>query len=172
LALLQIIMKEFGDDRRFRLLDPNSGGIARTVRVDPIPVRRSRPRQEDAGLIFHETPPAHSFGDERALIFGDRSSDLKKELVVRILTHRTIQKGHLASLFLQFLDQERLVDLLPGEPVGGGEPDGADFPQRRPVAQSIQAGSVQRRAAVAVITEDIPFRQFLAFGLEVSAKPI
>jgi hypothetical protein len=74
---------------------------------------------------------------------------------VRVLAHWPIQELDLASGGRDLLQQQHLMHVVAGEPVGGGDQDTIQFAQRHPIPQPLQARSLQTGAAVAVIAEDV-----------------
>jgi hypothetical protein len=74
-----------------------------------------------------------------------------------------LQEHHLAAGATELLQEQDLVGVLARQPVGGqhgDDPDGA-------VAQRVQAGAVEARAAVALVAEDV----LLGEGVAVVGGP-
>ena len=46
----------------------------------------------------------HALGDQSAFIFGDSTTDLQQQLIMWVLTHRSIQELDLAAVALELLD--------------------------------------------------------------------
>jgi hypothetical protein len=70
-----------------------------------------------------QTASSHTVSDQVALVFGHRSTDLQQQLIVRILAHRSLDKLNQATAFLQFLDQEHLMDKLACQAVWSSDQD-------------------------------------------------
>ena len=94
-------------------------------------------------------------GDQGPLVLGDGAADLEQELVVRVAGHRAVEELDAAALGLQLLEQEGLVDEVAGQPVGVGQEDRVEGGHGRRVAEAVEAGPLERGAAVAVVTEDV-----------------
>ena len=73
-----------------------------------------------------------------------------------------------AAVGLQLLEQEGLVDVVAGQPVGVGQEDRVEGGHGRRLAEAVQAGAFERGAAVAVVTEDVRLGQLPAPGLGVA----
>jgi len=77
-------------------------------------------------------------------------------LVVGVLAHGPLGELYPTAASLQFFEEQHLVDVLTGEPVRGGQEDHLQLGHRRRVAQGVEAGAVQARAAVALVEVDTP----------------
>jgi hypothetical protein len=111
---------------------------ARTV---PLLSRRRRgPQQQRARPQFGLAPAAHPLSDQRALVLSHRPADLQPQLIVGILAHRPVQNLDLAAVPAQLLDEEHLVDIAAGQPVGRGDHHQVNLGQRRVIPQAVQAG--------------------------------
>jgi hypothetical protein len=82
------------------------------VRIDPIAVWWSSPRQQLPCPILHEAPTAHPVGNQGALVFRHGPADLQQQPIVRIITHRAVEELNLNTALLQFLEQQHLVDII------------------------------------------------------------
>ncbi len=56
---------------------------------------------------------------------------------MRIVTHRTVNKQHLAATVMEFLHEESLVDILAREPVRRRDEDLFEEGEGRSVAQPV-----------------------------------
>ena len=72
---------------------------------------------------------------------------------------------------LQFFEEQYLVDVLASESVRSGDQDHLELGHRRRVAQGVEAGAVQARAAVALIEVDALPVEGPALPLRVPLKP-
>ena len=114
----------------------------------------------------------HPFGDQGALILGDRPADLERELVVRVLGHRPVEELDAAAVLLQLLQQEHLMDIVSRQPIRIGDEDLVERGHGRAIAEPVEAGPLERGAAVAVVTEDVPLGQRPALRLEMCPQPV
>jgi hypothetical protein len=152
---LRVPGEHLAHDGRLGLLDADTGGIARAVRVDPVAERRSGPRQHQSRLQLAQATTPHALGDQRALIFRDRAADLQQQLVMRILAHGAVEKPHLAGMSLHFLQQQDLMNVVARQPVRRGDQHQIKAARGGPVTQAIETWSPQRGAAVAFVTKDL-----------------
>ena len=153
--LLRVPGEHLAHDGRLGFLDAHAGGIARTVRIDPVAEGRPRPRQHQPRLQLALTTAAHALGDQRALVLRDRASDLQQQLVVRVTAHGAVQEPHGTAVPLQLLQQQDLMDVVARQPVRRGDHDQVERAGGRPVAQVIETRTPQGGAAVAVIAKDV-----------------
>jgi len=153
--LLRVPGEHLAHDGRLGLLDAHAGGIARTVRVDPVAEGRPRPRQHQPRLQLALSTAAHALGDQRALVLRDRAPDLQQQLVVWVAAHGTVQEPHGTAVPLQLLQQQDLMDVVARQPVRRGDHDQVERAGGRTVAQAVEARTPQGGAAVAVIAKDV-----------------
>jgi hypothetical protein len=74
---------------------------------------------------------------------------------VRIVCERSIDEHHPHAPAFQLLQHHHLVHQLAGQAIRRSHQDHVERRLGRPVAQRVQAGTVQLGAAVAVIAEDV-----------------
>jgi hypothetical protein len=91
---------------------------------------------------------------------------------VRVLGHRPVEELDLATVRLQFLEQEHPVDVVAGQPVGVGEDDPVERGHGHPVAEAVEPWPLEGGPAVPVVTEDVLLREVLAGRLDVAPEPI
>jgi hypothetical protein len=151
--------KDLGDHRGFDRVDPEALRIAGPLGIHHIAIRWHAPRQHLAAAQLGLAAASHPVRDKAALILGHGTPDLEEELIVRILTHRSLQKLHLASPLRQFVDQEHLVDIVAGQPVWSGDQDPLKAGHGRAVSQAIQAGPIELGSAIALIAVDMLLRE-------------
>jgi hypothetical protein len=72
----------------------------------------------------------------------------------------------------ELVQQQHLVDVVAGQPVGGGDHDQVELGQRRVITQAVQAWSAQAGAAVAVIAVDMLLVQHPAVLGDRRAQPV
>jgi hypothetical protein len=171
-AALQVPGEHLGDDGRLGriLVDPR--GVARPVGGHPVAVRGAGPGEHLAGLELALSASPHALGDQRSLILGDRPADLEQELVVRVLGHRPVEEHDATAMLLQLLEEEHLMDIIPRQPIRISDEDLVERGHGRPIAEPVQAGALERGAAVAVVTEDVLLEQRPAVGLEMRPQPV
>src|SRR3954466_14541815 len=121
--LLRVPGEHLAHDGRLGFLDAYAGGIARTVRIDPVAEGRPRPRQHQSRLQLALTTTAHALADQRALVLRDRTSDLQQQLVVRVMAHGAVQKPHGTAVPFQLLQQQDLMDVVACHTVRRGDHD-------------------------------------------------
>jgi hypothetical protein len=94
-------------------------------------------------------------GQHGALVFGNGALDLQQQLVVRVVGDRVVQEHHHAAGTPELLEQQHLVCVFAGQAIGGGHGDNLDGPVANGVAQGIQAWTIEPRAAVSLVAEDV-----------------
>jgi hypothetical protein len=135
---LEVPVEQLRDQRRLPGLGPHRGRVARPVRIQAVAERRARPRQQRARPQPGMPAAPHPPGDQCALVLGDRPADLQQQLAVRVVAHRPVQELHLAAVAGQLLDQQHLVDVVPGQPVRRGHQDNIKIGERSMIAQPVQ----------------------------------
>ncbi len=158
--------------RRLCLVDPNSGRVARPLRVNTVAVGRPRPGQQDTGPQLAQAASAHPLCDQRPLVLGHRAADLQQQLIVRILAHRPVKEFNRCAVSLQLLDQQHLVHVVACQPVRRGDQDAIQPGTRGDVAQAVQAGTPQAGAAVAVVTKNVLRREVPAACRGMGAQAV
>ena len=156
---LQIPVEQLCHQHRRIRLHPHPCRIPGAFRVQPVTERRRGPGQQRARPQLGLAPAAHPLGDQRALVLSHRPTDLQQQLIVRILAHRPVQKLDLAAVPAQLVDEQHLVDIVAGQPVGRGDHHQVNLGQRRVIPQAVQARPAQAGAAVAVIAIHVPLIQ-------------
>jgi hypothetical protein len=97
---------------------------------------------------------ARSFQDLRPLVFGDHALELNKKLILRAVALRRFHKQRLDSMAGELLDQQNLVGVLPAQAVRRVREHDLELPFGAEVSHALQAGTLQRRPAIAFIFED------------------
>ena len=157
--LVGIPPEQLGDQRGLGGVGAHAGGIAGPVRVGPVSVRRPGPRQHLPALQLVEPAAPRALGDERALVLGHRPADLQEQLVLGIVGERTVGELDLAAVTLQLLQEQHLMDVVPRQPIRVGDEDAIELGQGGEVAEPVEAGPPQRGPGVAVVAEDVIFRE-------------
>src|SRR5918911_2064142 len=140
---------------------------AGAIGIEAVAVRRPRPGQQKPSLQLAKTATAHPLGDQAALVFGHRTTDLQQELIVRILAHRPVEEFHLTACGRDLFPQEHLMHVVARQPIRGRNQDAIQLAERRPVPQPLQPGLLEARPAVSIIAEDVlsPNRPALPEGM-------
>ena len=154
-AALGVPGEHLGDDGRLGRVEVDPRGVAGPVGRHPVAVGGAGPGEHLAGPEAALPAAPRALGDQGPLVLGDGPADLEQELVVRVLGHRAVEELDAAALGLQLLEQEDLVDVVAGQPVGVGQEDRVEGGHGRRVAEAVEAGPLERGAAVAVVTEDV-----------------
>jgi len=151
--------KNLLDNLGFDRIQPDSTGITWALRIQNVAIRRRRPRQQGPAAQFGLAPPAHPLGDQAPFVLRDGTANLQQELVVRVITHRSIQELNLTAPALHFIDQQHLMHVLARQTIRGGDQYQLKGTQCRMIAQMIQTRTIQRGAAIAVIPIHVCFSQ-------------
>jgi hypothetical protein len=102
------------------VLDELVGGAGVLGLADvPVPERRAGQHVDRPGLGPVGLAAAVPFQDLRFLVFGEHPLELDEELVLRAVTLWTLDELDPGSGPGEFLDQQRLVGELTGQPVRG-----------------------------------------------------
>ena len=91
---------------------------------------------------------------------------------MRVGAHRPVQELHPAAAAGQLIDQQHLVDVVPGQPVRRGHQHYVQLSQRRMIPQPVQPRPAQAGTAVAVITVDMLVIQLPATPGHRRAQPV
>jgi len=117
----------------------------------------------DLSLPGGEQPPAPGpLLDEGALVLGEDALDLQEHPLLRGLAEGVVEEHHLAAGPLQLLHHEDPVGVVPREPVRGRDEHRLEGSFGGQVAQTIQPGTVQVRAAAPLVDEDVGGRHLVA----------
>src|SRR5437764_7741905 len=102
LSFRQIEGKHLRHTSRFSLLYPHSCWITRPLRIEPIAIGWTTPRQQRSSSELLLPTTTHPLSNQGSLVFGDSPADLQEQLIMRILAHRTVDKLDLTACSLQF----------------------------------------------------------------------
>jgi hypothetical protein len=72
---------------------------------------------------------------------------------MRVLTHGPVEKLHHTPEALEVLQQQHLVDVVAGQPIGGGEKHAVDGDRGHGVTEGVEARAPERGAAVPVVAK-------------------
>ena len=98
---------------------------------------------------------SHPVRDEGAFRLGHGTTDLEPELIVRILTHGPVQELDPTAPLREFLDEEHVVDIVAGQPIGGREQDPFKGGQGGTIPQPIQARTIQLGPTFTIVPVDV-----------------
>jgi hypothetical protein len=106
--------------------------------------------------------PLEDFGP---LVLGHHPLHLQQQVVLRRLSDLVVEEDDLDVAPPEFIDEEHLVHIGPGQTVGRMHVEPVEDSGRRLIAQPLQGRADQRRAAVAVVDETEFLFQFQAVAL-------
>ena len=86
--------------------------------IEQVPIRSTAPGKKLPAAQLCKASSSHPVGNQLTFILGDGASYLEQELVMRVITHGTVNKDDLAATLMEFLDQEDLMNVLASKPVG------------------------------------------------------
>jgi hypothetical protein len=102
---------------------------------------------------------AHPVRNEGPFIFGHGPADLEQQLIMGVITHRPIQKLHLAPMLGEFFEEHHLMDIVARQSIWGGEEDPLERAQGGAIAQPVQTRPIELGATIAIIPVDVFVRQ-------------
>ena len=105
-----------------------------------------------------------SLEDLGALVLGEHTLELEQQPVFRGLGAGRLDEQNLDAGAAELLDQQHLMDVLPAQPVRRINQDGLDRSFGRQIADPLQPGADQLRAAEAVILDDPLVRHAVVAG--------
>ena len=108
---------------------------------------------------------ARPFHDLCALVLGDHSLDLHEELVLGGLARRAFEEDRRDPLLAQLVQQQHLVGVLAGEPIGAVNVQHVDPSLRDSIAQPLERGPHQHVEPLeAVVEVNVLGQQHVAVG--------
>ncbi|MCZ7568888.1 MAG: hypothetical protein M5U01_09925 [Ardenticatenaceae bacterium] len=147
--------KALGHHGCFDRVKAHAARIARSLRIEDVPVRGDAPRQELAAAQFRLPATAHALGNQAALIFGHRPTDLQQQLIVRVIRHRPLQKLDRAPHLIEFINNEHLMDRVARQAIWRHDHEAGKRAARRLIAQAVQTGTIEPRPTDAIIAVDV-----------------
>ena len=117
-----------------------------------------------AGPGLLELAAAEPLGEDGPLVLGDRPLDLEQELVVRVVGDRPLDELDVAGGLAELLQQEDLVGVAAGQPVGAVDAEDVELALAGGVAEAVEGGAVEPRAGVALVDVDVIVFEFVAVG--------
>ena len=113
-----------------------------------------------AGLV--QLAAAESLPEHSPLVFGDSGLDLEQQLVVGVVADGMLDEDDVHADPAQFVEDQRLVGVLAGEPVGGEDGDDLEQAGLGVVAQAVEGGAVEAGATVAAVAVGVLLGQLVA----------
>ena len=145
------LLYDGGRDR----IDLETMRVSRMFRIEQVPIRSTAPGKELPAPQLCKPSSSHPVGNQLPFILGDSTSHLEQELVMRVVTHGTVNKDDLTATLMQFLDQEDLMDVLAGKSVGCRQENDFEGSEEGMVAQPIKTRTIECGAAVPVVAIDM-----------------
>ena len=162
---------EHPHDLGLGLIDDELASGPLMARQIAVAVRRPS-ADELAGPGLLQLAAPKPLAQQSALVFGDSSLDLEQELVSRIIGDGAVEKLHRAPCSPEFLEQQHLIGIAAGQPVGGENADDINLPVANGIAQGVQPRSVETRAAVAFVPKHMEVAQVVVGGSSPASQPI
>jgi hypothetical protein len=163
--------QDLGDHRGLDRLEPQALGITWALGIHDIPLGGDAPGQPLTTAPLRLAATSHPVGDQGALILGHGTPDLEQELIVRILTHGPVQELDLTASLGEFLDEEDLMDIVAGQPIGGREQDPCKGSQGDATPPPIQAWPIQLGPTIPIVAVDMCLSQMpIGLGRHMGAK--
>ena len=107
-----------------------------------------------------------------SLVLGEHALQLQQQAVLGRVPDRAIEEDHLRAGLGELLDQQNLMRVAAGEAIRGMDVDEIDGREGHEVAQTLQGGSDQTGAAVAVVDEPhVIAESWPSCSLARSARP-
>jgi len=100
-------------------------------------------------------PPSHALGNQGSLVLGHRRTDLSQQLIMRIITHRPLDKLNATATLGAFIDQEQLMHIVARSTIRGGDQHTGTGGHGSAISESIKTGALESGATRAVITVDV-----------------
>ena len=157
----QEVREDASHDGRFGFVDDHMGRAVRSTRDAAVAVGDLGGQHlARAGPIQLASPsPLRKFGP---FVLGDHPLDLDQQPSLGIVEGRGVSETDRHVEAGEFLEDEDLVRVRPGQAIWRKTPDDVDDAGFGRVAQGIQPGAVQARSGVSVIDELAD--QFVALG--------
>jgi len=146
-----------GYDRGLDRVNLYPARITRAVQIEQGAIGGAGPGPQLATAQFGLAPPSHALGNQGPLILRDRTANLQEQLIMRVITHRTLDKLDPTAALGEFIDQEHLMDIIAGQAIRGSDQDTFEGRHGGPIPETIEPGSVEGSPAIAVITIDVLF---------------
>src|SRR5215210_5562045 len=104
---------------------------------------------------------AEPLAQQRALVLGDRPLDLQQELVAGVVGDGAVEEPDGAAGAAELLQEQDLVGVTPRQAIGGEHGEDLDLAVAHGIAQGVEAGPVETRAAVALVPEHVAVVQVM-----------
>ena len=163
--------KDLGDHRGFDGIEPQTLGITGALGIHDRAVGGDAPGQPLPTAQLGLPATSHPVGDQGAFRLGHCPPDLEQKLIVRILTHGSVQELDLTAPLGEFIDEEHLMHIVAGQPIGGRDQDPFKDGQGGPIPQPIQARPIQLGPTITIVAVDVFLSQMpIRLGRHICAK--
>ena len=147
--------QDVGDHGGFDRIELQALGITGALGIHDRPIGGDAPGQQLPTAPRRLAATSHPVGDQGAFILGHGTPDLEQELIVRVLTHRPVQALDLTAPLGEFVNEEHLMHIVAGPPIGGREQDPCKGGQGGAIPQPIQAGPIQLGPTITIVAVDM-----------------
>ena len=113
--------------------------------------RSATHRTDSAGARRMASPTPAAFQNAGALILGDHALNLQQQIVLGRTANRSIEEDDVNTAAAKLLDQQNLIGIPPGQPIGSVHINPIELATRHGVAQAFQSWASQRGAAAALV---------------------
>jgi hypothetical protein len=142
---------EVSEHRRFLQVNHDLGKTAVAFGQIVGPIAPGGPREQCAPPGFLQAAPARAFENLGALLFGHHPLHLGQQLALRRVAKGGLQKNQLDVELLELRDEEPLMGLMAGEPIGRQDDHRIACSPLRRITEPIQPGPLEPRAAEAFV---------------------
>jgi len=115
---------------------------------------------------------AEPLGGDGPLVLGDGPLDLEQELIVRVVGEGSVDELDVAGSLAELLQQEDLVGVAAGQPVGAVDAEDVELALAGGVAEAVERRTIEPRARVALVNVDMIVFQFVAVGGRPAAQGV
>jgi hypothetical protein len=133
---------------------PHPARVAGAVGIQERTRGGSAPWQELSTAACGLAPPPHPLRNQDAFIRRDRPPHVEQELIMRGITHRTIQQLNAASALTACVDEEPLMHGVTGQTIWGRDAHLCKGRPSGPVPPPLQPWALELGPALAVIAVD------------------
>jgi hypothetical protein len=158
---------ELADHVGLRLVDNKPGGYAATSTLVAIAIGNLGTDDMTVARLL-KLAATEPLGQNSSLILGDGALNLQQQLVVWVIRDGMVQERNFAASAAELLQKQHLIGVFAGKAVRAEDGHDVEIGIADGVAQRIQRRTIQPRAAVTLIAEDVPFSQ----GVPLRAYPV
>jgi hypothetical protein len=147
--------REVADHLRFLQVNHDLGQTAVAFGQIVVPIAPGGPREQCAPPGFLQAAPARAFKNLGALIFGHPPLHLGQQLALRRVAKGGLQKNQFDMELLELLDEEPLMGIIAGEPIGRQDDHRIAFSPLRCITEPIEPGPIEPCAAEAFVERGV-----------------